>query len=98
MGTVERAHSALKKVLRIYQNDTGSNWHKYMDFALFCHNSSYHTSIGCTPSLLFHGREPLTPLDLRFRSEQNAQLSVEYDYNTEVPDFLATPAEKRRKT
>ena len=80
MGTVERAHAALKKVLKIYENTEGTNWHKFVDYALFCHNTAYHSSIGCTPSLLFHGREPLTPLEIRFRSEKLAAISSGYDY------------------
>ena len=39
-----------------------------MDIATFVHNTSNHTFIGCSPTLLFHGRQPLNPIDLRFNN------------------------------
>ena len=39
--------------------------------------------------MVFHGREPLTPLDLRFRSGQIAQMKTTYSSNTEVKNFTS---------
>ena len=33
----------------------------------FIHNT-YHTSIGCAPTVIFHGRDPVKPLDIHFYS------------------------------
>ena len=68
IGVVERAHAALKRILRLHTNEQWNDWHKYVDLACFIHNTSYYSSIGCTPSLLFHGREPVKPLDLKFKN------------------------------
>ena len=88
MGTIERSHASLKKVLKIYESNQGANWHNYVDYAVFCHNTSYHASIGCTPSLVFHGREPITPLDLRFGKPPIARHNTQYDYTKEVQQNL----------
>ena len=48
--------------------DTGewrSLWHKYVNIAVLNYNTSYHTSIGCEPSRVFHGRIPYIILDLK---------------------------------
>ena len=66
VGSVERTHASLKQYLGIYENKLKKDWHTYVDLATFVHNTSYHVSIGCTPTYLFHGREPVKPLDVRF--------------------------------
>ena len=78
IGLLERSHAALKRTLRINENGTSPNWVKYVDIAVFVHNTSYHTSIGCTPSLLFHGREPITPIDIRFQTSRKTLPSNDY--------------------
>ena len=67
IGVVERSHSALKRILKLNTDEKWTTWYKYVDLATFIHNTSYHSSFGCTPSSLFHGREPIKPIDLGFR-------------------------------
>ena len=40
-------------------------WHKYINIAVLNYNTSYHTSIGCEPSRVSHGRIPYNVLDLK---------------------------------
>ena len=68
VGVVERAHSSLKRILKLNTNEQWNDWYKYVQLATFIHNTSYHSAIGCSPSVLFHGREPMKPLDLRFNN------------------------------
>ena len=75
VGVVERAHSAFKQILKINSTSALSNWHKFVDIATFVHNTSYHVSIGTTPSSKFHGREPLKLIDLRFSKHVNSSQS-----------------------
>ena len=42
-----------------------SLWHKYISIAVLNYNTSYHSSIGCEPSRVFHGRIPYNILDLK---------------------------------
>ena len=88
IGVVERSHSALKRILKLNTDEKWTTWYKYVDLATFIHNTSYHSSIGCTPSSLFHGREPIKPIDLRFRSHTLAQKELTSDYLVDLQDSL----------
>ena len=88
IGVAERSHSALKRILKLNTDEKWTTWYKYVDLATFIHNTSYHSSIGCTPSSLFHGREPIEPNDLRFRSHTLAQKEITSDYLVDLQDSL----------
>ena len=66
VGVVERSHSALELILKLNTTEQWNDWFKYLQIATFIHNTSYHSAIVCSPTVLFHGREPIKPLDLRF--------------------------------
>ena len=38
-------------------------WHKYLPLAVLNYNTTYHSSIGCEPSKIFHDRIPYNVLD-----------------------------------
>ena len=40
-------------------------WHKYVSIAVLNYNASYHTSIGCEPSRVFHGHVPYSNLVIK---------------------------------
>ena len=86
IGVVERSHSALKRILEFNTDKKWTTWYKYVDLATSIHNTSYHSSIGCTPSSIFHGREPIKPFDLRFRSLTLAQKELTSGYLDDVQD------------
>ena len=65
IGLLERAHAGIKKALRIYENSEHTNWHKFIDYAVFAHNTSYNPRTRTTPSDLFHGFEPFKALEAR---------------------------------
>ena len=65
IGLLERSHASIKKALKIETGERRSLWHKYMNIAVLNYNTSYHTSIGCEPSRVFHGRIPYNILDLK---------------------------------
>ena len=88
IGVVERSHSALKRILKLNTDEKWTTWYKYVDVATFIHNTSYHSSIGCTPSSLFFGREPIKPIGLRFRSHTLAQKELTSDYLVDLQDSL----------
>ena len=51
--------------MKIENGERRSLWHKYITIALLNYNTSYHASIGCEPSRVFHGRIPYNILDLK---------------------------------
>ena len=65
IGLLERSHASIKQALKIDTGERRSLWHKYINIAVLNYNSSYHTSIGCEPNRIFHGRFPYKVLDLK---------------------------------
>ena len=66
IGMVDRSHQRLKQVLKINVSVDSPQWDKCVNLAVKAHNTTYHKSLNCTPSELFHGRNPFTALDLTF--------------------------------
>ena len=62
-GLLERSHAFIKQALKIETGERRSLWHKYVSIAFLNYNTSYHASIGCEPSSVFHGRIPYKVLD-----------------------------------
>ena len=65
IGMLERTHASLKKTIKIETGERRSMWQKYVTIVVLNYNTSYHTSIGCEPSRVFHGRVPYNVLDLK---------------------------------
>ena len=68
IGLLERSHASIKKALKIETGKRRSPWHKDVNIAVLNYNTSYHISIGCEPSRVFHGRIPYNILDLKLGS------------------------------
>ena len=66
IGLLERSHASIKQALKIETGERRSLWHNFINIAVLNYNTSYHTSIGCKPSRVFHGRIPYNVLDLKF--------------------------------
>ena len=65
IGLLEQSHASIKQALKIETGERRSLWHKYINIAVLDYNTSYHTSVGCEPSRVFHGRIPYNVLDLK---------------------------------
>ena len=65
IGLLERPHASIKQALNIETGEQRSLWHKYVSIAVLNYNTSYHASIGCEPSRVFHGGIPYNILDLK---------------------------------
>ena len=65
IGLLERSRASIKQSLKIETGERRSLWHKYISIAVLNYNTSYHSSIGCEPSRVFHGRIPYNILDLK---------------------------------
>ena len=66
IGLLERSHASIKQSVKIETAERKSVWHKYISVAVLNYNTSYHSSIGCEPSRVFHGCIPYNILDLKF--------------------------------
>ena len=58
IGKLERTHASLEAILKIVSGEYRRQWHKYLPVAVLNYNTTYHSSIGCEPSKVFHGRIP----------------------------------------
>ena len=77
---LERSHASIKQALKIETGERRSLWHKYVSIAVLNYNTSYHSSIGCELSRVFHGRVPYNILCLK-----NGYLSTEtYSPDSEI--------------
>ena len=63
IGLLEQSHASIKQALKIDTGERISLWHKHVSIAVLNYNTSYHASIGCEPSRVFHGRIPFNILD-----------------------------------
>ena len=80
VGLVERSHSALKSFLKLNINEQCNDWFKYLQLATFIHNTPYHSAIDVSPTVLFHGLEPLNPIDVRFSNTLIERFSANSEY------------------
>ena len=89
-GILERSHASIKQALKIETGERRSLWHKYINIAVLNYNTSYHTSIGCEPSRVFHGRFPYNVMDIKLvvrpqqKSIPTSQIAQEILEQTEM--------------
>ena len=88
IAVIERSHGPLKRYLRIYENQLQHDWHKHI--AVFQHTTSYHTTIGCPPTLLFHGRISMNPIDRRLNNRTLYHHGSRYDYISDLQSKMTT--------
>ena len=75
IGKLERTHASLKTNLKMACGGYRRQWHKYLPLAVLNHNTSYHASIGCEPTRVFHGRIPYNILDHKLGNNPNEQVN-----------------------
>ena len=84
IGILERTHASLKTSVKISTGERRSMWHKYVQIAVMNYNTSYHESLGCEPTTVFHGRIPYNILDIKLGLKPN----WEKDSSEELTDQL----------
>ena len=84
IGKLERTHVSLKANLKIASGEYRRQWHKYLPLAVLNYNTTHHSSIGCEPSKLFHGRIPYNVLDHKVRNNPNKSFLPTTEFEDEV--------------
>ena len=59
-----------------------------MQVATVIHNTFYQSAIGCSPTVPFHGREPIKPFDLRFNNTLIERFSPNNEYIFALQDAM----------
>ena len=83
IGKLERTHASLKTNLKMASGEYRRQWHKYLPLAVLNYNTSYHSTLGCEPSRIFHGRIPYNILDYKLGLNPNPQVLPTTDFAEE---------------
>jgi hypothetical protein len=63
-GLVEVTNRTIKHMIASFVDESQTEWDRHLDLVQMCHNSSRHTIINSTPSMLLFGREMRLPVEL----------------------------------
>jgi transposase InsO family protein len=78
-GLVERLNRTIQQMLAMFVNEHRNDWDDHLPYIMMAYRSSVQQSTGCTPNLLFFGREIPLPVDLMFGGpNEEAKCPVEY--------------------
>ena len=84
IGVLERAHATIKTSLKMASGEYRKQWHKYLSIAILNYNTTYHSSIDCEPSRVFHGRVPHNILDHKLGLPFNPNIAPTTDFAEEL--------------
>lgn len=79
-GQTKVVNKCLEQYLRCWVSDKPKQWSKWLSWAELAYNTSYHTSLKCSPFWVLYGRDP--PLLLRYRPASSNLQSVEQELIT----------------
>ena len=82
--------------MNINTEEIWKDWHKYVPLETFIHNTSNHSAINYCPSTLFHGKEPIKPLDIRLSRKVMDAVAVHSDCVNELQDAMMQKLEGKQ--
>ena len=97
IGKLERTHASLKGNLKIASGEYRRQWHQYLPLAVLNYNTTYHSSLGCEPSRIFHGRVPYNILDHRLGLNTNPKTLPTTDFAEELQKRTQILIDKTKK-
>ena len=97
IGKLERTHASLKGNLKMPSGEYRRQWHKYLPLAVLNYNTTYHSSLGCEPSRIFHGRVPYNILDHRLGLNPNPKNIPTTDFAEELQRRTQILIDKTKK-
>ena len=83
IGKLERTHASLKTNLKMTSGDYRRQWHKYLPLAVLNYNTTYHVTLDCELSRIFHGRIPYNILDHKLGLNPNPKVLPTTDFADE---------------
>ena len=97
IGKLERTHASLKGNLKRASGEYRRQWHKYLPLAVLNYKTTYHSSLGCEPSRIFHGRVPYNILDHRLGLNPNPKIIPTTDFAEELQRRTQILIDKTKK-
>ena len=65
IGKLELSQESIRQALKLETSERRSMWHTYVSIAVHNYNTSYHATIGCELTRVFHGRIACNVLDIK---------------------------------
>ena len=84
IGVLERAHATIKTSLKMASGEYKKQWHKHLPIAILNYKTTYHCSIDCEPSRVFHGRVEHNILDHKLGLRFNLKIAPTTDFAEEM--------------
>ena len=80
IGVLERAHGTIRTSFKMASGEYRKQWHKFLPNAILNYKTTYHFSIDCEPSRVFHGRVPHNILDHKLDLRFNRNITPTTDF------------------
>ena len=84
IDVLEGAHATIKTSLKMASGEYRKQWHKCLPIAILNYNTTYHPSIDCEPSRVFHGRVPHNIPDHKLGLRFNPNIARTTDFAKEL--------------
>ena len=94
IGILERTYASIKTALKISTGERRSMWHNYVQIAVMNYNTTYHETLGCYFSTVFHGRLPYTVLALKLGIKPKQKTTP----NSDIAEQLQKQTDEVRAT
>ena len=98
IGKLESTHDRLKTNLKMASGDYRRQWHKYLPLVVLNYNTTYHATLGCEPSRMFHGRIPYNILDHKLGLNPNPKVLPTTDFADEFQRRTQILLDSTKKT
>ena len=90
IGVLKQTHATIKTSLKMAPGEYRKQWHKYLPIAILNYNTTYHSSIDCEPSRVFHSRVLHNILDHKLGLRFNPQI-LQKNYSAEPQSYITKP-------
>ena len=84
IGVLEWTHAIIKTSLIMASGEYRKQWHKLLPIAILRYNTTYHSSIDCEPSRVFHDSVPHIILDHKLGKRFNPNTVPTTDFAEEL--------------
>ena len=97
IGLLERTHASVKVHLKAATGEFRNNWHKFLPLAVLNHDTTYHATLACEPTRVFHGRIPHNVLDFKLGYKPNPRSQPQTEVAEEVQRRIALVHDQTKK-
>ena len=97
IGLLERTHASVKSHLKEATGEFRKTRHKFLPLTVLNHNTTYHATLGCEPTRVFHGRIPHKILDFKLGDNPNPRFQPQTEAPEEIQRRIALFHDQTKK-